>query len=1037
MYLHDGLYEEVISQRMSDDLIPLEEGAVYKEKIDPVEAPLVLSDYIAKIVKQKLESVQDENGDISQQISLINKLVSTINEDNDDLVANDGEQLKALLVDDPIRKITRFSAADLPRPSTSLADTSLFTGASREPNMSSEINKEIASCDRIDMMVSFIRWSGVVLIIDELRKFVESGKKLRVITTSYMGATELRAIEELSKLPNTEIKVSFDGDRTRLHAKVYIFHRNTGYSTAYVGSSNLTAPAMTSGCEWNVKVTKNDLPEVFSKVEASYDGYWNSRDFEPYSQEKKEVLKEALVRSKNKKDGAVSKRSFYLDVYPYPYQQAILDKLEAEREIRNSYRNLICAATGTGKTVISAFDYRAQCDSAHRRLKLLFVAHRKEILQQSIECFREILKDSEFADVFYSGHEPSQLDYLFASIDILNSRSFTELPADYYDFIILDECHHLAASSYKTIFDHFTPKFFVGLTATPERMDGQSILPYFDNKLAAEIRLPEAINRKLLCPFQYFGVSDSVDLSGLKWSRGGYDKSELENVYVLSRAVADKRAALIVDSLHKYVANIDDAKGLVFCVSVKHAEYMSEKLNEANIPSDYLSSNSSDQNRNLVRDRLRNGELKFICVVDLYNEGVDIKEINTVLFLRPTESLTVFLQQLGRGLRLCDGKDCLTVLDFVGQAHKKYSFERKFAALLQHNSQGLKQEINNGFQHLPKGCYIKLEKTAKEIILSHISQALNGRVGIISKISTYEADYGCEFSLTEFLESYSLIPQAIYKNAVTVTEALGKASEEYDKKMYLKLFRLSSVDSKEFLSYLIHNFELIDSLNADELNVKAMYCWKMMFATFIDDLEPQTNSDVLNTLKHYWKQNACFIPEVLEIMKYKYDHIDFIEVKSGLPFDIILNAYSTYTRAQALSLLDYWKTSSEGVARVEKKKTTCLFITLNKSNQYYSPSTAYRDYSINEELFHWQSQNSTAPNTSVGKRYIYHKELGENILLFVREQKDDKYGPVPFVFLGRADFVSYEGEKPMNIVWRLENRIPAKFIDVTDKLGIG
>lgn len=1037
----DGIYEELMSNALRREMSFIAEDEKYIEKLDPEEAPAILADYVAKLIKQRLQLLQEEKSDISEQIKLVNKLIADISETEtdyqDDIVADPGEQLKAILSDSPIRKVTRTKAKDLIRPNTSIADTSLFTGAGREPNMSSEINKEIASSDRIDMMVSFIRWSGVVLILDELRKFVESGKKLRIITTTYMGATEFRAVEELAKLPNTEIKVSFDGDRTRLHAKVYIFYRESGYSTAYVGSSNLTAPAMTSGCEWNVKVTKTDLPDVFNKIEASYSGYWNSKDFEDYSLEKRDVLRELLDRSGKREQNTNAKRSFYFDIYPYPYQQAILDKLEADRSIRNSYKNLICAATGTGKTLISAFDYRYQCRIKKRKLKLLFVAHRREILEQSIECYREVLKDSEFGDIFYSGQEPSQIDFLFASVDILNSRKFTELRSDYYDYIVLDECHHLAAKSYKTLFDHFNPEYFLGLTATPERMDGENILPYFNNKLAAEIRLPEAINRKLLCPFQYFGVADSVDLSTLKWTRGGYDKSELENVYVLSRAVADKRAKLIIQSIYKYVADIDDVKGLVFCVSVEHAKYMAEKISEAGIAATYLTGSSTDRERTSAKLKLEKGDLKFICVVDLYNEGVDIKQINTVLFLRPTESLTVFLQQLGRGLRLSEGKDCLTVLDFIGQANKKYSFENKYAALLQKNHQGMKREIENDFPHLPRGCYIKLEKKAKDRILSNIRSSLNGKAGVMSKLCSFTADTGINFSLKEFLKYYNMSPKLIYTHKITATGTIHKQSEYSDPEMWKKLFRLSSVDSSSCLKYLIDHIENVDSLQVENLSPKEIAFLKLTYATFIDGHIPKDDKDLVFTLAEYLVQNKEFMPEIMDVLEYNLDHVDFIERNSELPFENALNVYSTYTRAQALALLDYWNVSSEGVTRVAEKRTTCLFVTLNKGNSYYSPATAYHDYSINEELFHWQSQNKTASHTSVGQRYIHHEEQGENILLFVREQKDDSLGSVPFVFLGKVAYVSHQGDKPMSIIWRLENKIPAKFLDVTDKLGIG
>lgn len=488
-----------------------------------------------------------------------------------------------------------------------------------------------------------------------------------------------------------------------------------------------------------------------------------------------------------------------------------------------------------------------------------------------------------------------------------------------------DECHHLAARSYRALFDHFQPDYFVGLTATPERMDGKSILPYFNNRLAAEIRLPEAVNRKLLCPFQYFGVADSVDLSSLRWTRGGYEQSELENVYVFNRGIADKRAKIIIQSIYKYVADIEKVKGLVFCVSIEHAKYMSEKLNKAGIATTYLTGVSSDKERILAKEDLQTGKLKFICVVDLYNEGVDIKQINTVLFLRPTESLTVFLQQLGRGLRLAEGKDCLTVLDFIGQANKKYSFESKYASLLQKNNQGIKREIESEFPDLPRGCYIKLEKKAREIILSNIRNALNGKAGVISRLSDFEEDTGKQFSLLSFLEYYSMKPKMIYTHKFTATEIIGVIGSKSDKNMWKKLFRLASVDSAEFLSYMLNNFVNIEYLDIEQLSVRDMYFWKMLYATFIDGYIPVNENDMINTLKCYIKDNICYLTEIMDVMRYSFDRIDFVERNSGLPYENILNVYATYTRAQALALLDYWKTSSEGVTRIkEKKQLVCL-----------------------------------------------------------------------------------------------------------------
>lgn len=343
--LQNGLYEQIINKGLDSELAATEQRS-QTAPIDKAEASKVLAKYIAEVVERGLENLKDNGGDLDAQVALVNQIVTTIMKETKEAdidtlsVAERAEQLLALFE----RKNTLSDKPEIIRPETSIAQSSLFTGAIHEPQMFTELKKEIVSCNRIDMLVSFIKWSGLRLIMEELTEFTQNGGELRIITTSYMGATDVKAIEELRKLPNTRIKVSYDTKRTRLHAKTYVFYRNTGFTTAYVGSSNLSNAAISSGLEWNVKVTRKDLPETMDKIAATFESYWNSNEFEYYSEDQRERLARAL---KAERYFDTNNAALYtMDIQPYSYQQEILDKLEAERTIRHSFKNLVVAATG-------------------------------------------------------------------------------------------------------------------------------------------------------------------------------------------------------------------------------------------------------------------------------------------------------------------------------------------------------------------------------------------------------------------------------------------------------------------------------------------------------------------------------------------------------------------------------------------------------------------------------------------------------------------------------------------------------------------
>jgi superfamily II DNA or RNA helicase len=1042
-----GLYEQLINTLIANKLSLMGDKAFHikKSQLDKEEASRYLSLYLAETIKFALNEIKDDNKTL-KQIELSNKIIQLLISElpsvdlTDNLIDNEGKILDAV-----------FSKLDWPygdfgnrikeiTPYTRLSQSELFTGNSRGLSLESEIKKEIQSSDEICWLVSFIKYSGIRIFKEELEEFTNSGKKLKIITTSYMGATDVKAIEFLSSLKNTEIKVSYNSEHERLHAKAYLFIRKTGFTTGYIGSSNISRSALTNGLEWNLTVTSQEINHIIDKFKKTFETYWVDKDFEHYEFGKsKQKLSEALKQQKSYDKQSIT--SFF-DLKPFPYQEEILEKLQSERKVHERFKNLVVAATGTGKTVISSFDYR-DFKNNNPRARLLFVAHRKEILEQAQQTFQHVLKNANFGELWVDGQEPSNYEYVFASVQTLaNQISKLALSPDFYDFIIIDEVHHIAASSYRPILAQFAPQVLLGLTATPERGDGEDILKDFCGVIAAEIRLPEALNRKLLSPFQYFALSDSVDLSKLSWKNGRYEINELTKLYT----EGDRRVNDILANCDKYLTDVNDVRALGFCVSMEHARYMAEKFVLAGLKADYLTSENS-HNRADLRERLRNKEINYLFVRDIFNEGVDIPEIDTVLFLRPTESLTIFLQQLGRGLRLAENKDCLTVLDFVGNARPEYDFEHKFRALVGKTQTSIIKEIEDEFPHLPLGCSIVLEKKAKEVILKNIRDAIGfNRRQLIVKIQNFKHQSTLPLTLHNFLDFQHIEPQLIYKKdswrrlcaEAGVINDFAEPNEPEIAGCIKRLLRCNSISYLKFLKSLIENRFDIDTADKEQ---------ELMLLMFHYDLwqkaGPQLGfGNLKDSVKQFFK-NPVMVSELLEVVNFLISKVDFIEKVIDLDFPMPLKVHSRYNRSEILvatGLHQFDKASSnrEGVAANKALNMESLFVTLKKSEKEYSPSTLYDDYAINESLFHWQSQNATTPESAKGLSYINHDKQDKKILLFVREQNDDEFGfTMPYVFLGEVNYIKSTGSKPMNIEWRLHEPMPAYIWKESGKLAVG
>lgn len=1046
--MNQGIYEELVTQLVSNKIKEIDNDKFFLKKnlIDKEEASQILSSHLSKTLNHAFQLIKGENK-VEHQIEIANKIIRFLKEELnkqeflDDLINVEGEILKAVFS----KTDAHFSNLDLHlkeiTPYTRLTQSELFTGGNAGLSLESELKKEILSSNEINFLVSFIKFKGIIILGKELREFTERGGKLKVITTTYMGASDYKAIKLLASLQNTEVKISYNTGNERLHAKAYLFYRDSGFHTAYIGSSNFSRSALTDGLEWNLKVTTKEVSHIISKFQKTFDAYWESDDFELFDDSiHHEKLIDALKQSKFSKP--YENTAAFFDIKPFPYQNEVLEKLEVERTVHNRYRNLVVAATGTGKTVISAFDYK-RFKQENKSSKLLFLAHRKEILQKSLSTFQGVLRNNNIGELWVDGMVPDNFEFVFASVQSLNNQlENANLSPDYYDYIIIDECHHQTANSYRAIINYFQPKILLGLTATPERMDGGDILEDFDNRIAAEIRLPEAMNRKLLCPFQYFGITDSIDLSNVSWVRGKYLPSELTNIYTES----DRRVREIIDALEKYTKDIHDVRALGYCVSMEHAKYMAEKFTLAGLKADYLTSNNSND-RLAIRQSLEKKEINYLFVVDIFNEGIDIPQIDTLLFLRPTESLTVFLQQLGRGLRLYEEKDSLTVLDFVGNSHSEYNFENKFRALIGKTNTTVAKEVEDNFPHLPLGCSIILEKKAKDTILKNITSAtLLNRRRIIQRIQQFQHDTHLPLTIGNFSKLYNIPLQSIYKRGSwkRLCQIAGKLND-FDSKNEKEI--VSTISKKWLSTNSLSYFSFILKIAQQDFNIDISKFNKiekpMLLMLHYDVWQDEGGFDSLENSIKKIGANKVLVEEIKEVLELLIENINFKEIPIDLPYQQPLKLHSRYTRDQILAAFKFStfkKKSSnrEGTAENKDLNTEILFINLIKSEENFSPTTMYDDYAVNELLFHWHTQNSARPDKGKGLSYINHINTEKRILLFVREKAKDEFGnSMGYVFIGEGELKDYKGSKPMSINWELQEPMPHYLWKDAAKLAIG
>lgn len=1039
------------SDREKNKLLPqgLYERLVYADEIDQLQ---VLADAQCASIDQPTKAQRREHliHEVSSRLPELLDIVANSTEGNLEqsraelkliahlirearLNANDDSELRTLA--DPLRLLRALHPPNVvPNlPLTGLRRPWLFTSARSDPSLLGELRAELGAVDRVDILVSFITWSGVRKIIDVLKSATALDAhglprtRFRILTTTYIGATEARAVNALAELPGVDLRISLDGRRTRLHAKAWIFHRKTGFGTAFVGSANLSESALIGGIEWTVKITESVDADLFSSAEAHFETLWNDGEFQlydPHDEVQRKGLIDALREQGKRPDRSNGIEEpiaihAWFELRPKAYQLEMLERLESER-LHGRWRNLVVAATGTGKTVVSAFDYQRRSREEGSPPRLLFIAHRIQILKQAIATFRQVLRDPSFGELLDGNNEPTQYGHLFATINTIHSRGLlAKMGADYWRVVIVDEAHHLPANTFDQFVNLVRPKVLLGLTATPERTDGKNLNTYFDARPdgspAVSLRLWDALDQQLLAPFEYYATADETDLSQIQWNRSE-ETSQLDALISSN----EMRSRLIINALQQYVADLNRLKGIAFCVSVRHAQFMANWFEKSGLPACSLTgANTQVQREDAIRD-LQSGKIKLICTCDLFNEGVDIPEINTLLLLRPTQSPVIFQQQIGRGLRLADGKDSCLVLDFVGQYSEGFRFDTLLRTITGLTRAELKESVENGFGLLPTGCHIQFDRVARERVLSNLRAALNlNAVRLRQELASWAAlRAGQRLRLKDFVRENQLDITDLYLNNRSWTSykrdvglTVPPPGPNEDKLAR----RMGSILHANDPSMLAAWTTVLTTGEIDPCRVQ------MLAYQVLDKREDLIDPAGFATMM---RAHPALREEMIEIVDCLQDEsANSHQPLPNAPLTWPLSLHARYQRREIQAAVGHLTPSSrplfnEGCLILSGLKIELMFVTLDK-REGFAERVQYHDYAISPERFHWQTQNRAAVNNATGKRYIDSSDNGWSFQLFVRENQTSAY-----IALGSVELEQYEGDRPISIIWKLNYAMP-------------
>ncbi|HEV8322532.1 MAG TPA: DUF3427 domain-containing protein [Myxococcota bacterium] len=1021
--LPNGPYEHLLTEALASALAPIPADRTTLEPLPDADAHLALARHLAREAARTLGLLPatDRAATATAILSALLDHLATIARAHHH---DDAPILAQRLAPPPRRllSIHRTTPTPAERPSTPLSESTLLTRNRAEPNLGRELAAEIASSDRIDAIVAFVTMPGVRVLRDALERFArraDQGAQLRLLTTVFTGTTEIAALEWLGRLPGVQLKISFDTRRTRLHAKAWLFHRATELTTAYVGSANLTATALGAGQEWMVKVCAADLPQVIAKFEGTFDTLWNDPEFEAWTPDDPD-LRARLVSALQSESSPDAAPTRLVTIRPFPFQEEILDRLAAEREVHGRRRNLLVAATGTGKTVIAAFDYARIAARVGVLPRLLFLAHRREILDGARQQFRHVLQDGSFGELLTGRDEPRRFEHLFASIQSAGPL-LDRLGPEHWRHVIVDECHHMPATSYQDVVPRLRADILVGLTATPERSDGKSLLPDFDGHVAAELRLWHALERQLLVPFEYYGIADDVDLRQVRWSRTGYDLGALSDVYTGH----DVRAARILRQLADRVGDPRAVRALGFCVSRPHAEFMAACFQAAGVPAMAVHGGSPADQREEAPGWLRDRKVNVLFTCDLYNEGVDLPFVDTLLLLRPTMSATLFLQQLGRGLRHHAAKSTCLVLDFIGRHRDEFRFDAVLSAFTGVPRARLRRDLEEGFPFLPSGCSVQLDEVSRDVILHSLRTAVAGAQRLAAELRELQASREAPISLPRFLEESGRALDDVYTSrhgwaAIQRIAANAPADEEAED-LSRRFGRLLHADDLSRWRTYEDALAAARAGRAPALDARARLRLQML------DFQLQERgvlSAAEDTIRYLAARPAAQ-QELKELHEVLAERVTLVGEYYPVPeWPLLLHRH--YRRREILAAVgevrpgDKKNTVQGGILKLYASRRELLFVTLDKSSGSFSPSTRYRDYALSRDRFHWETQGAASVDRPSGRRYLDSATNGWSFYLFVRTDPEAAYA-----FLGRAIYETHAGDRPIAITWKLDHAMPA------------